>query len=158
MKGPRTNQLVAPTSFITSISRRRAKIDSRIVFAMSSVDALTSRMIATRKTIEITSATVRTRFVVLSPHPTSFTPGQRLAVGPFTWRWMSRPSVGASLAFFSFTTYESGSGFDGTFAYSCGSFFDSSLNAASLETNVTLFTRESALSRRPTCASCDCGG
>src|SRR5581483_3520441 len=32
MNGPRTNQLVAPTSFITSISRRRAKIDSRIVF------------------------------------------------------------------------------------------------------------------------------
>ena len=31
--GPRTNQFEAPTSFITSISRRRAKIESRIVFA-----------------------------------------------------------------------------------------------------------------------------
>ena len=75
MNGPRTNQFVAPTSFITSISRRRAKIDSRIVFAIRSVDAVTSRTIATRKTIQITSATVSTRFVVLSPQLTSFTPG-----------------------------------------------------------------------------------
>ena len=36
MNGPRTNQFVAPTSFITSISRRREKIESRIVFAISS--------------------------------------------------------------------------------------------------------------------------
>ena len=40
MNGPRTNQFVAPTSFITSISRRREKIDNRIVFAISSVDAI----------------------------------------------------------------------------------------------------------------------
>ncbi len=39
MNGPRTNQLVAPTSFITSISRRREKIDRRMVFAISSTDA-----------------------------------------------------------------------------------------------------------------------
>ena len=38
MNGPRTNQFVAPTSFITSISRRRAKIESRMVFAMSRVE------------------------------------------------------------------------------------------------------------------------
>ena len=36
MNGPRTNQFVAPTSFITSISRRREKIESRIVFAIRS--------------------------------------------------------------------------------------------------------------------------
>ena len=42
MNGPRTNQFVAPTSFITSISRRRAKIESRIVFAISSVEAIRS--------------------------------------------------------------------------------------------------------------------
>ena len=36
MNGPRTNQFDAPTSFITSISRRREKIESRIVFAISS--------------------------------------------------------------------------------------------------------------------------
>ena len=40
MNGPRTNQFVAPTSFITSISRRREKIDSRIVFAISRTDAI----------------------------------------------------------------------------------------------------------------------
>ena len=39
MNGPRTNQFVAPTSFITSISRRREKIESRIVFAIRIVDA-----------------------------------------------------------------------------------------------------------------------
>ena len=36
MNGIRMNQSVAPTSFITSISRRRAKIAVRIVFQMSS--------------------------------------------------------------------------------------------------------------------------
>ena len=42
MNGPRTNQFVAPTSFITSISRRREKIESRIVFEISRIDAITS--------------------------------------------------------------------------------------------------------------------
>ena len=68
MNGPRMNQFVAPTSFITSISRRRAKIESRIVFAISSVEAITSRITATRKTSEITFAIVRTRFVIVLPH------------------------------------------------------------------------------------------
>ena len=53
MNGPRMNQFVAPTSFITSISRRREKIESRIVFAISSVEAITSRITAMRKTSEI---------------------------------------------------------------------------------------------------------
>ena len=38
MNGMRMNQSVAPTSFITSISRRRANIAVRIVFQMSSPD------------------------------------------------------------------------------------------------------------------------
>ena len=37
------NQFVAPTSRITSTSRRRAKMDSRIVLATSSTDASTSK-------------------------------------------------------------------------------------------------------------------
>ncbi len=36
------NQSVAPTSFITSTSRRRAKSESRIVFAISRIEAITS--------------------------------------------------------------------------------------------------------------------
>src|SRR5262249_25945679 len=64
MNGPRMNQFVAPTSFITSISRRREKIESRIVFAMSSVDAITRRITAMRKTSEITFPIVSTRFVI----------------------------------------------------------------------------------------------
>ena len=47
MNGPRTNQFVAPTSFITSISRRREKIDRRIVFAISSTDANSRTTLAT---------------------------------------------------------------------------------------------------------------
>ena len=42
--GHRMNQLVAPTSFITSTSRRRAKIDSRIVLPISRIEA-TSRIV-----------------------------------------------------------------------------------------------------------------
>ena len=75
MNGPRTNQFVAPTSFITSISRRRAKIDNRIVFAIRSVDAVTSSTTATRNAIQTTSAIVRTRFAVCAPHCTPCAPG-----------------------------------------------------------------------------------
>jgi len=74
MNGPRMNQLVAPTSFITSISRLRAKIESRIVFAISSVEAVTSRTTAMRNTIQTTSAIVSTRCAVLLPQRTSSTP------------------------------------------------------------------------------------
>ena len=41
--GQRMNQSVAPTSFITSTSRRRAYSDSRIVLAISRIDAIVSR-------------------------------------------------------------------------------------------------------------------
>ena len=37
------NQSVAPTSFITSTSRRRAYSDRRIVLAISRIDAIVSR-------------------------------------------------------------------------------------------------------------------
>ena len=39
MNGMRMNQSVAPTSFITSISRRRANIAVRIVFQISRIAA-----------------------------------------------------------------------------------------------------------------------
>ena len=39
MNGTRMNQLVAPTSFITSISRRRANMAMRIVLRMSRMAA-----------------------------------------------------------------------------------------------------------------------
>ena len=54
MKGMRMNQLVAPTNFITSISRRRANIAVLMVFQM--------RATATPKsTTDITMVTVRTK-------------------------------------------------------------------------------------------------
>ena len=38
MNGTRTNQFDAPTSFMTSISRRRAKVASRIVLTIRKSD------------------------------------------------------------------------------------------------------------------------
>ena len=66
MNGPRTNQFVAPTSFITSISRRRAKIESRIVFAISSVEAA-SRITREQEERLDHRATRRIRSAVFSP-------------------------------------------------------------------------------------------
>ena len=67
MNGPRTNQFVAPTSFITSISRRREKIERRMVFAISSAEAASRITTASRKSTSITRATLRIRFAVFSP-------------------------------------------------------------------------------------------
>ena len=61
MNGPRTNQFVAPTSFITSISRRRAKIESRMVFAISSAEAASRSTTTPKKMIAITCPTWRIR-------------------------------------------------------------------------------------------------
>ena len=42
MNGTRTNQFDAPTSFMTSISRRRANVASRIVFTIRNSDDASS--------------------------------------------------------------------------------------------------------------------
>ena len=70
MNGPRTYQFVAPTSFITSISRRRAKIERRIVFAMRIVEAASSTITAMRKTIWIARAICRIRWETSLPYRT----------------------------------------------------------------------------------------
>ena len=44
MNGTRTNQFDAPTSFITSISRRRANVARRIVFTMRNSDDASSTL------------------------------------------------------------------------------------------------------------------
>jgi hypothetical protein len=49
MNGTRMNQLVAPTSFITSISRRRANIAVRMVLRMSMPAATRSTTAAIRR-------------------------------------------------------------------------------------------------------------
>ena len=67
MNGPRTNQFVAPTSFMTSISRRRAKMESRIVFAMRIVDAASRMTTAMRNTIWIARAIWRIRWETSFP-------------------------------------------------------------------------------------------
>ena len=50
MKGTRMNQLVAPTSFITDTSRRRAKMAMRMVFRMSTAAEISSTTATTMKT------------------------------------------------------------------------------------------------------------
>ena len=72
--GPRTNQFDAPTSFITSISRRLAKIESRIVFAISIAEAMIRIRPAKRKLPLITRAAFRTRLAVFSPYVAFSTP------------------------------------------------------------------------------------
>ena len=74
MNGPRTNQFVAPTSFITSISRRREKIERRMVFAISNTEAPRSTSTAIRKTSSITRATLRMRLESFCPSLTVSTP------------------------------------------------------------------------------------
>ena len=50
MNGTRTNQFDAPTSFITSISRRRANVASRIVFTIRNSDDASSTAGQARRT------------------------------------------------------------------------------------------------------------
>ena len=87
MNGPRTNQFVAPTSFITSISRRREKIERRIVFAIRSVEARISRIAAATKNVSITCVTCSTCFVSFPPQSIRCTPGRPAS-------WSSFPIVG----------------------------------------------------------------
>ena len=74
MNGPRTNQFVAPTSFITSISRRREKIESRIVFAISSIEAISSTITAIEEHDLDHPGDLRIRFEVCCPSLTVSTP------------------------------------------------------------------------------------
>ncbi len=112
MNGPRTNQFVAPTSFITSISRRREKIDSRIVFAISSVEAIRRIAVATMKIASIQCAIWRIRLDACLPSVTVCTPGGsgcRLAATSWTYS----PFVGV-------ISSESGSGLYGRSLVSFG--------------------------------------
>jgi hypothetical protein len=74
MNGPRTNQLVAPTSFMTSISRLREKMDSRIVLAMRSDADVRRTITAIRKIASTQWAKRRIRFESWLSWTTSFTP------------------------------------------------------------------------------------
>ena len=67
MNGQRTNQLVAPTSFMTSTSRRRAKMESRIVLPISSTAAMPSTTAMPAITASITPAVDSTLSAVLAP-------------------------------------------------------------------------------------------
>ena len=115
MNGPRTNQFVAPTSFITSISRRREKIESRIVFAIRSADAIEQdQRRRPGTTISITRATLedalRDLLAVLDLVDARGSFGCRsaaaIALTSSPWRGV--------------TSNESGSGFEGRFVDELG--------------------------------------
>ena len=97
MNGPRTNQFVAPTSFITSISRRREKIESRIVFAISSADEISRTTVATANAVESTRATVTTRSDTSSPSLIFSTPAGRAGAQVLADRLHVRAVVGRDL-------------------------------------------------------------
>ena len=63
--GQRMNQSVAPTSFITSTSRRRAYSDSRIVLAISRIEAIVSSTVSAAAVIVTRLVTSRIFFVSL---------------------------------------------------------------------------------------------
>ena len=68
--GQRMNQLVAPTSFITSTSRRRAKIDRRIVFPISRTEATIRIEISARPAHWMNLATDSSLSAVSLPYET----------------------------------------------------------------------------------------
>ena len=80
--GQRMNQSVAPTSFITSTSRRRAYSDSRIVFAISRIDATPSRTANSAIVIFTTRVTERILFVSSSRLRTSSIAGSTTVRAP----------------------------------------------------------------------------
>ena len=140
MNGPRTNQFVAPTSFITSISRRREKIERRIVFAISSVEAISSTITAARKTISITRATRRIRSAVSLPYLTLSTPGRH----GLEARRDRVDVLGAA----GMISYACGSGFEGRFSVSSGNFFSIRSSALSLRDERDRFRRAGRRSGR----------
>ena len=75
MNGTRTNQFDAPTSFITSISRRRAKVASRIVLTIRNSDDASSTAARPKKAHRIHFVTLRSVFTSLAGVLIWSTPG-----------------------------------------------------------------------------------
>ena len=63
MNGTRTNQFDAPTSFITSISRRRAKVARRIVLTMRNSDDASKTLAIEMKASRIHRVAVSRRLI-----------------------------------------------------------------------------------------------
>ena len=74
MNGTRTNQFDAPTSFITSISRRRANVARRIVFTMRNSDDASRTSESTMKIHRTVLVTSIRPFSASPGVPTSSTP------------------------------------------------------------------------------------
>src|SRR5580658_7771006 len=75
MNGTRMNQLVAPTSFMTDTSRRRAKMARRMVLMMSTEADNNKITASTKKTSCRMRLTVWMLWMVLVGTATLFTPG-----------------------------------------------------------------------------------
>ena len=148
MNGPRTNQFVAPTSFITSISRRREKIESRIVFAIRSADETRRMIVAIANAVERTRATVTTRAETSPPSLIFSTPGG--SVGVLRLRLIALMSLPSCAA----TSNASGSGLPGRFSTISGCSLRMRSSASALETKSTLLTSGSEASLTRTALIC----
>ena len=125
---------------MTSISRLREKIESRIVFAIRSADEIRSTIVASRNAVESTRATVSTRSETAPPSLIFSTPGgtvgaRRLRAIAFAFS----PSTGV-------TSNASGSGLPGRFSTISGCSLRIRSSASAFETHVTSLTSGSAFS------------
>src|SRR5437660_2231584 len=89
MYGTRMNQLVAPTSFMTATSRRRAKIAMRMALRMSTA-AAASKIRATLKrtawAIPVILSRVSTDCLA---YTTFLTPAKDFTADPTRWTWLA---------------------------------------------------------------------
>src|SRR5438128_1725731 len=100
MNGTRTNQLDAPTSFITSISRLRANVASRIVLTMRNSDDASSTAASPKNAHRIHFVTLSSVFTDLA--------GVLIVSTPGTF-WKALPTIDVSSAVFGTTRNDSGS-------------------------------------------------
>ena len=127
------NQLVAPTSFITSTSRRRAKIERRIVFATRAIDASVNRIARPAVTSFTSPVADRIFFVSCLRFRTSSMAGNRDGGSAAAIALMPSGSRGTS-------RNESGSGFEPSRANASRLRFCMVLSACCFEMYCTLFT------------------
>jgi hypothetical protein len=150
--GSRTNQFDAPTSFITSTSRRRAKIESRMVFAISATAEIIRIRISPPITASTTAALRSNRSASAPPYLTPF--------GPFSTPGMPRTDAATFLArsgFASDASHEAGSGLVSTLSQTdFGTRSLSRTQASALETYSTALGLTSLFWRRraPIAATC----
>ena len=131
--GQRMNQSVAPTSFITSTSRRRANSDSLIVLAINSTEASVSSTARTAAVIVTRLVTLSSFLVSVLWFETLPIAGSSIRVPPPGCRGVSALRIASTFdGSFGYTWNVSGSGLEDSSAYALGSCFFCCWNACLL--------------------------